>query len=185
MKKKLKDIAEIKFCILEKGNEEKYLLTPANLLEDNQISKIEKDEKFKRDESVILKKGDIILKRINPTYVNYIDKDYANVYVGNNLIIIRAKEIDSKYLAAILNANIRKYSERNSVGSIIPSIGRKDIEEMKIIVCERRKQEIIGNYWIKTIEKRILERKIIELEKKKNMLIINKILNVNGGNVND
>ena len=32
MLKKLKNVAEIIFCILEKGNEEKKLLTPANLL---------------------------------------------------------------------------------------------------------------------------------------------------------
>lgn len=185
MQKKLKDVAEIKFCILEKGNGEKYLLTPASLLEDNQISKIEKDEKFKIDESVILKKGDIILKRINPTYVNYIDRDYQNVYVGNNLIIVRAKEVNPKYLAAILNSNIKKYSEKSSIGSVVPSIGRKEIEEIEIFICNRKKQEILGNYWIKSIEKRVLERRKLELEKKKDTIIINKFLNKNGGNIND
>ena len=74
MQKKLKDIAEIKFCILERGNDKEYLLTPANLLEDNQISNIEIDDKFKKDEKVIIRKNDIIIKRINPIYVNLINE---------------------------------------------------------------------------------------------------------------
>ena len=108
MVKKLKNVAEIIFCILEKGNEEKKLLTAANLLEDNQISKIDIDSKFKKDKSVIIKKNDILLKRINPTYVNFINCIKDEIYAGNNLIIIRPKTIDAKYLAAIINKFINE-----------------------------------------------------------------------------
>ena len=170
MKKKLKDVAEIIFCILEKGNEEKKLLTPANLLENNQISTVNKDDKFKKDKSVIIKKDDILLKRINPTYINYIEDIGEDIYAGNNLIIIRAKEINAKYLAAILNMNIEKFVKKNSVGAIIPSIGRK-------MVTLRN--------WMKTIEKRKLELKKIELERQKSMVVIKNFINEIGGNKND
>lgn len=185
MEKKLKNVAEIIFCILEKGNEEKYLLTPANLLENNQISNINKDYKFKKDESVIIKKNDILLKRINPTYINFIEDVDENVYAGNNLIIIRAKEINAKYLAAILNMNIEKFVKKNSVGAIIPSIGRKEIEEFDIEICSKERQDLLGEYWMKTIEKRKLELKKIELEKQKSMVIIKNFINEIGGNKND
>ena len=185
MKKKLKDIAEIKFCILEKGNEEKYLLTPANLLEDNQISKIDIDNKFKKNEDVVVKNNDIVLKRINPSYINFIDNWDNKIYAGNNLIIIRPKDIDAKYLAAILNSNIQQFSKKNSVGAILPSIGRKELEEFEIEICTREKQKVLGEYWIKTVNKRVLERKKIELEKQKSKVIVNNFLKQNGGNKND
>lgn len=185
MKKKLKDVAEIIFCILEKGNEEKKLLTPANLLENNQISTVNKDDKFKKDKSVIIKKDDILLKRINPTYINYIEDIGEDIYAGNNLIIIRAKEINAKYLAAILNMNIEKFVKKNSVGAIIPSIGRKEIEEFDIEICNEKKQDLLGHYWMKTIEKRKFELKKIELEKQKSMVVIKNFINEIGGNKND
>ena len=176
MKKKLKDIAETKFCFLERGNDKEYLLTPANLLEDNQISNIEIDDKFKKDEKVIIRKNDIIIKRINPIYVNLINEVNKKVYAGNNLIIIRAKKVNPKYLAAILNSNIREFSRRNSIGAIIPSIGRKELENFEIESCNKEKQTLIGEYWIKTVEKRILEYKKIELEKQKTNTVINNFL---------
>ena len=185
MVKKLKDVAEIIFCILEKGNEEKRMLTPANLLENNQISYIYQDNKFKKDESVIIKKDDIILKRINPTYVNYIEDINENIYAGNNLIIIRPKKIDAKYLASILNTNIEKLAKKSSMGAIIPSVGRREMEEFEIEICGREKQTILGEYWLKTIKKRIYEFKKIELEKERSIVIIKNFINKNGGSKND
>ena len=185
MVEKLKNVAEIIFCILEKGNEEKKLLTAANLLENNQISNIVSDDKFKKDESVIIKKNDILLKRINPTYVNFISDTNDKIYAGNNLIIIRPKTIDAKYLAAILDINIEKFTKKNSIGAIVPSIGRKEIEEFEIEICSKEQQIILGKYWLKTIEKRVLESKKIELEKQKSIVIINKFIKKIGGIKND
>ncbi len=185
MLKKLKNVAEIIFCILEKGNEEKKLLTPANLLENNQISYINKDYKFKKDESVIIKKNDILLKRINPTYINFIEDIPEDIYAGNNLIIIRAKEINAKYLAAILNINIEKFVKKSSVGAIIPSIGRKEIEEFNIEICSEKQQDLLGEYWIKTIKKRKFELQKIELEKQKSIVIVKNFINEIGGSKND
>lgn len=185
MVRKLKDVAEIIFCILEKGNEEKKLLTAANLLEDNQISNIDTDNKFKKDKSVIIKKDDIILKRINPTYINFIEDIKENVYAGNNLIIIRPKDINAEYLSAVLNANIERFVKKNSLGAIIPSVGRKEIEEFQIEICNKEKQIVIGQYWLKSIKKRVLKAKIIDLEKQKSNAIIKKIINEIGGNEND
>ena len=185
MLKKLKDVVEIKFCILEKGNDEKKMLTAANLLENNQISKIDIDNKFKKDEAVLIKKNDILIKRINPSYINLIENIDNKVYAGNNLIIIRPKDIDAKYLAAILNSNIQEFSKINSVGAIIPSIGRRELEEFEIEICSKEKQIALGEYWIKTINKRVLESKKIELEKQKSVAMINKFLKQNGGNKDD
>ena len=185
MVEKLRNVAEIIFCILEKGKEEKKLLTAANLLENNQISDIDIDYKFKKDKSVIIKKNDILLKRINPMYINYISDIEDDVYAGNNIIIIRTKTIDAKYLAAILNTNIEKLAKKSSIGAIVPSIGRKEIEEFDIKICSKKQQIILGQYWLKSMEKLVWESKKIELEKQKNKVIINKVINKIGGNKND
>lgn len=185
MIEKLKNVAKIIFCILEKGNEEKFLLTSANLLENNQISEIEMDNKFKKDNSVLIKKNDILLKRINPTYINFIKDIQEHVYAGNNLIIIRPIKVDPQYLAAILDIKIESFAKKSSIGSVVSSIGRKEIEEFEIKICNKNKQIKLGQYWIKSTEKRILEAKKIELEKQKSRIIINRFLNEVGGNEND
>ena len=107
--------------------------------------------RYYNDKTTKICSGDIIIKRISPSFVNYIDKIDDNVYAAGNLIIITAKTVDQKYLAYILNIEIPKITQSLS-GSSIPAISIGDLEEVKIPFIPIDRQRAIGNFWQKNIE---------------------------------
>lgn len=178
MQKKLKDVADIKFCLSGSGNssERTKWLMPINLLENNTVSEIVIDDKYQRDENSKISKEDILIKRISPSFINYIDKVEDDVYASGNLIIVRAKEVDSKYLAYLLNKNIGKMIDAYS-GSTIPSIGRKDVEDCIVTILPIKKQKAIGELWFCCGELKKLRDRLSELEKLKTNHLISDFVN--------
>ena len=165
MNKRLKDVAEIRLCLAQRATTNKMYkaLTPIKLLENNVVDGFVLDNKVRADDATKVCTGDIIIKRICPWFVNYIDEIEDDVYAAGNLIIITAKAVDSKYLAYILNTEIPKITQSLS-GSKIPSVGRGDLEEIQIPILPIEKQRAIGDFWQKSVELYKLKRKLDELE---------------------
>ena len=91
----LKDVAEVKPCIVtppknKDSRSELYWLTAANLLNDNTTSPAEIDTTYQRDEKLKINNHAILIKRINPQYVNLIRNLECEVFASNNLSIVRA-----------------------------------------------------------------------------------------------
>lgn len=167
---KLKNVADIIFSFPTKDNSELPIyekwLTTASLLEYNEIGKVEKSCEWNIDRNYKVNKGDIVMKRVRPQYVNYIGDD-IECFIGQNLAIIRANElIDSKYLAYIIDNNIKSLGVVE-VGSIVPAIKRKDMEDLDIgLLPIMRVQNAIGELWWLQKEKIKLRKKLIDLEEK-------------------
>lgn len=178
MLKKLADVAQIRLCLTQKQTADKMykILTPIKLLEHNIINGYVLDDKIRADKTTKVCSGDIIIKRISPSFVNYIDNIDDNVYAAGNLIIITAKTVDSKYLAYILNIEIPKITQSLS-GSSIPAISIGDLEEIKIPFLSIEKQRVIGTFWQKSIEIYKLKTRLNELEQIKAKNILAKALN--------
>ena len=109
---RLSEIAEIKFCVVSPGRT-KTQETPtmwlqcANFLRNNTVIYEATAANYVPDEELLIKKDDIVVKRISPMFVNYIDYIPNEMYAGNNLIVITPKqEVYSKYLAMQLNERI-------------------------------------------------------------------------------
>ena len=123
----------------------------------------------------IIRKGDVIIKRITPQYVNYIEKIEKEVFVGNNLIIARAKEgVYPKYLAMWLNENIASFATESSTGAVMKSVSRTDLERMEIRLPEYDKQVLLGNLWFDNIELYKLKTELAKKEKEKLNYILKK-----------
>jgi len=187
----LKDISEIKFIVgLSKSNTNTKSLkwiTASHLLPDNNLS-LDFDEKTNSmDEAQKIQKEDILIKRISPLYINYIDIDFQDVYAYNNLIIVRPNKFtDSKYLAYILNQIIKKISLRTSIGAVMPSLGRCELETLKISLLPTNKQKSIGEIWYYDNEKKKHLKRLTELQSIKNSYMLNQyIMNKTGGIGND
>ena len=184
----LKDVARIKFCIVGtvKGKNQSgktKWLTAANLLNDNIITKVLEEDKYKKDEALQVFKDDIIIKRISPTYITYVDNDLPDTYAYNNLIIVRSKDINEKYLASVLSYEIKELSINASIGAVMPSIGRTELEGLKIPICSPKEQVLIGEIWFKSIEKKKMLKRLAELENTREIYLINKFIKNNiGGN---
>lgn len=182
----LKDLAYIKFCIVDESQKDLIKtkwITSANLLPENTLAMPFSEYELKPDERLLIETGDILIKRINPTYVNYITCDLKNVYVYNNLIIIRAEKINSKYLGFILNDRIEFLGIKSSVGAIRATINRLELENLPIPVCSESKQELIGELWIKSMMKKKMQLRLAELENIRELAIINKLISQKTGGI--
>jgi restriction endonuclease S subunit len=173
-KTQLKYIAIIHFGILEavpiieREYGEIQWITTANLLPNNKIAKYEQNLSFKPCESLSVKSDDILIRRIAPGYVNYLQKTVPNCYAANNLIVVRATEhVNSKYLAYYLDQNLTKIIKKAAKGTVLPTLARQDLAEFEIILPSRHKQNFIGELWFLEIEKVKLQEQLKILENKK------------------
>lgn len=188
--KKLREISNINFCTITPSRS-KPSVTPtkwlvcADFLVDNEIDKHPSVNNILPDENWLLHKNDIVVKRIAPTFINYIDDIEDGIYCGNNLIIVIPKNIvDSKYLAMILNEKIASLSKESSIGAVMKSISRTDLEEMRIPFPDIETQKAIGSLWHNGIELKKKRTRLAELENIKMNYTINKAIKMLGGKKN-
>lgn len=126
-----------------------------------------------------------MVKRIAPTFVNYIDDMTDNVYAGNNLIVISPKqEVYSKYIAMLLNEKIQTLSESSSVGAVMKSVSRPHLDDFTIPLIPYGKQVLVGNLWYVGIELEKMRIRLAELENIKHNYQIRKYVESFGGKKN-
>ena len=189
--RKLCEIAEIKFCANSPGRaktqSEQLALcaAPSNFFKNNSISNNFSQFNYAGENYLEIKSGDIVVKRIEPTFINYIDEIPQNVYAGNNLIIITARQgLYPKYLAMILNEKIATLSNTSSIGAVIKSIGRSELDNLKVPLIDYSKQIFLGNLWYESIELEKLKVRLDECEHIKSNILIQQYIKSRGGENN-
>ena len=187
---RLAEIAEIKFCVVSPGRT-KTQETPtmwlqcANFLRNNTVSCDATTTNYVPDDELLIKKDDIVVKRISPMFVNYIDYIPDKMYAGNNLIVITPKqEVYSKYLAMLLNEKIESLSESSSVGAVMKSVSRQHLEEVMIPLLPYENQILVGELWYSGIELEKMKSRLAELESQKRNYQIRKYVETFGGKNN-
>ncbi len=187
---RLAEIAEIKFCVVSSGRT-KTQETPtmwlqcANFLRNNTVIYGATATNYVSDEELLIKEDDIVVKRISPMFVNYIDYIPKEMYAGNNLIVITPKqEVYSKYLAMLLNERIESLSESSSVGAVMKSVSRQHLEEVMIPLLPYEKQMLVGDLWYNGIELEKMKSRLTELESQKRNYQIRKYVETFGGKYN-
>ena len=187
---RLAEIAEIKFCVISPGRTKTQeaptmWLQCANFLRNNTIIHDATATNYVPDTELLIKKDDIVVKRISPMFVNYIDYIPDEMYAGNNLIVITpTQEIYSKYLAMLLNERIESLSETSSVGAVMKSVSRQHLEEVDLPILPYEKQVLIGDLWYSGIELEKMRTRLAELESQKRNYQIKKYVETFGGKYN-
>lgn len=188
--KKLGDCAKIKFCSLTPSRS-KQQSTPskwfvcANFLADNVVVNDPTINYVVPDDEWLLSQGDIVIKRITPTFVNYIDFDPGEIYCGNNLIIVSPNiKSDAMYLAMLLNEKIGELSKESSIGAVMKSISRNNLESLEIPMPDERKRQIVGELWYNGIDLKKKRIKLAELENLRTNYLIKKYIHISGGKNN-
>ncbi len=185
---KLCDAAEIKFCSVSPSRmktqqEQTQWLSCSNFIADNNIVGEPILANFVPDENFAIYQNDIVIKRITPGYVNYISEIADNLYAGNNLIVLTARDgVNAKYLAMILNDKIPSISESSSIGAVMKSVSRSDLEDIKIPLLPYKKQEKLGEVWFLNIELKKMKSKLAELECAKSTYKLTKYITTGGKN---
>lgn len=157
-----------------------FCIQPSSLNLNNEeivdFIEIEKDKPI--DKNIIIKKGDILVKRIGPTFVYLATREYKNTCVTSNIILIRPKDsIISEYLAAYLEIQglntLKHYTQK---GVTIHSISKKELSMIKVPILDKKEQEILGRYWFLKKHKTNLLNKLIVMENNLAKSLFNKIL---------
>lgn len=187
----LSEVAEIKFCSvapsrMKTQQEQTRWLSCSNFIADNNIMGEPSLANYVPDESFAVHPQDIVIKRITPSYVNYVSEIADDLYAGNNLIVLTARDgVNAKYLAMILNDKIPSVSESSSVGAVMKSVSRSDLEKIKIPLLPYEKQKQMGEVWFLSIELKKMKNKLTELECIKNNYELTRYINLSGGKNND
>lgn len=187
---KLSDVADIRFCSVSPARmktQEKQTkwLSCSNFIADNSVVGEPSLANYVPDEGFSVRSRDIVVKRITPDYVNYISDIEDGIYAGNNLIVITARDgVNAKYLAMILNEKISSISESSSIGAVMRSISRPDLEKVEIPMLSYNKQEILGEAWFLNIELKKMKNRLSELECIKNNYELTRYINLTGGKNN-
>lgn len=97
----------------------------------------------------MVKKNDIIIKRVNPVFVTLILED-INMALGANLVCIRIKEkymdkISIPYLAAYLDFKLNTYIREDAT---IPLLVAQKLKDLCIPLTDTEKQKAMGMSWV-------------------------------------
>jgi restriction endonuclease S subunit len=172
--KRLKDVSSIMTGVLEskenisQGYKYNYIQLSALGMHDVITDFEEHVRKDALNDSALIKKGDILVKRISPGYVNVIDFESNNTYVTSNVLIIRPdRSIDSQYLAMILEMQgLSRLNHFTKKGATIHSISKKELNEIMIPILPIEEQQKYGKLRVLTNKKvNLLEKLIIEENK--------------------
>lgn len=187
---KLGDCAKIKFCSLTPSRSKQQTapsrwLVCANFLADNDVVNKPTVNNVVPDDEWALNKHDIVVKRITPTFVNYIDFEPSEVFCGNNLIIVTPNlKGDAKYLAMFLNEKIRELSKESSIGAVMKSISRYDLESLEVPYPDEKRRYLLGELWYHGIELKKKRIRLAELENLRTNYLIKKSIQISGGRDN-
>ena len=187
---KLSDVAEIRFCSvtptrMKTQQEQTSWLSCSNFICDNEIVGNPTMTNFVPDDNFTVRPNDIVIKRIAPSYVNYISDIEDDMFAGNNLVVLTVREgTDAKYLAMMLNEKISSISESSSIGAVMKSISRPDLEKIKIPILPYKKQSQLGAAWFLNIELKKMKNRLVELECIKNTHELTRYIDLSGGKNN-
>lgn len=137
----------------KKGEKEyKYFcIQPSHLNDNNKLSKFDLVSRIKPiNEKALVKKGDILIKRLSPSSINLVMDSYKNAYVTSNIMIVRRNEkIVSDYLAAILEVQgLRTLQHHTKRGVTVQTISKKELSNINIPLPDIKTQKILGEMWL-------------------------------------
>lgn len=128
--------------------------------------------------SCLVRKNDILLKRLNSDVVALIEEELSDTIVSNNLFVIRvSQKFFPAYIACFLETHSLAGLNFNVVGSLsaIKSISAKALALLDIPAIEYEKQEIIGNLWLLCKKRKQLLDSLMAADELLMAAVINKV----------
>ena len=167
---KLKNICDVfisRPLVRKDLDENAFLITPSNLYDNNVMVELEKASISQRaNNRYKLQTGDILIKRLNPIFVNVFSQMDFPAYSSSNIIVVRPKGKDSSdYIAAIFGVfGVESMTHYVKKGVTIQALSAKELSELSIPVVPIDEQLKIGALWKLYQQKRILQNKLNEAE---------------------
>ena len=112
----------------------------------------------------LLSPGDILVKRLNPSFVYVVRDEDMGAVASQNLLVVRpGPEIDPLYLACLLEQKetIGQVEHVSGTAAAIKAISQKKLAEIMIPVVPLAKQKKLGEIWRLSRKRKALLREYI------------------------
>lgn len=186
--KRLGDIAEIIAGIAGFGDEGAYCyrVVQPNSFNDtgfmnDVIIQYRSDE---ISEKLLLSSGDILVKRLNPSFVHVVAEDSVGMAASQNLLVVRPSgEVDSFYLGYLLEQKeiIGQVEHVTGSAAAIKAVSAKKLADIKIPVIPLDEQRKVGEIWELSRRRKQLLNSYMEENDRLVSMLASKIIN-GGGN---
>ena len=186
--KLLSDIAEIIAGIPEEKKTDKeeykyFCIQPSNLNDNNKLLKFDVVYRAKPiNKNALIRKKDILIKRLSSSSINLVMDSYENTYVTSNIMIVRCnKKVISDYLAAILEVQgLRTLKHHTKRGVTVQTISKKELSLIVIPLPDLQTQRILGEIWLLNKRKQKLLNDLAIKENDFIQSLFNTILDMKG-----
>lgn len=189
IEKRLGDIAEIMAGIpgfADKGKYKYKVVQPNSFTDTGTMNAVETQKRGDEiSERQLLTSGDILVKRLNPSFVHVVTLEAVGMAVSQNLLVVRpGNELDPYYLGYLLEQKEILGQVEHVTGSTaaIKAISIKKLADIMIPVIPIPDQRKVGEVWkLSRKRKQLLNEYMAESDRLVSMLA-SKIIS-GGGNV--
>ena len=176
--KRLGSMADILVGVTGLGEEGRYdykVIQPNSFSDTGTLERLETQyRKEKTSQKSALQAGDILIKRLNPSYVYVVSDNEVGAVASQNLLIVRpVPEIEPQFLACLLEQKeiIGQVEHVSGTAAAIKAISQKKLAEIQIPVIPPAKQRKLGEVWrLARKRKALLREYITENDKLVSML---------------
>ena len=166
--KPLGSLAEILAGIPNTGQagDHPYKIIQPNSFSD--VGELDALETQSREEELspkqLLSPGDILVKRLNPSFVYVVRNEDKGAVASQNLLVVRpGPEIDPLYLACLLEQKetVGQVEHVSGTAAAIKAISQKKLAEIMIPVIPLAEQQRLGEIWRLSRKRKALLREYI------------------------
>ena len=142
---------------------------------------------YRNDEisaNLLLSSNDILIKRLNPSFVHVVAKESAGIAVSQNLLVVRpCEEVDPYYLGYLLEQKeiIGQVEHVTGSAAAIKAISIKKLADIKVPVIPLEQQRKVGEIWKLSRRRKQLLNEYMEENDRLVSMLASKIIS-GGGN---
>lgn len=179
---KLGSVAEILAGVTGLGENGTYayrVIQPNSFSDTGELDELEtQPRKDAASSQLLLRAGDILVKRLNPSFVYAVTDNEAGAVASQNLLVVRPRpEIDPQYLACLLEQKeiIGQVEHVSGTAAAIKAISQKKLAEIQIPIVPPSEQRKLGEVWRLTRKRKALLREYITESDRLVSMLVSKI----------
>ena len=185
--KKLGTVAEILAGVTGLGEQGEYnynVIQPTSFSDTGALEILEKQSRREEvSQKLVLQAGDILVKRLNPSFVYVVSEKEIGAVASQNLLVIRpGPKINSLYLACLMEQKevIGQVEHVSGTSAAIKAISQKKLAEIMIPVIPMTDQKRIGQVWRLSRKRKALLQAYINENDKLVSVLVTKIITDGG-----
>ena len=146
------------------------------------------DVQYRADEispNMLLSPSDILIKRLNPSFVHVVAEESAGMAASQNLLVVRPSEnVDPFYLGYLLEQKeiIGQVEHLTGSAAVIKAVSVKKLADIKVPIIPLEQQRKVGEIWKLSRKRKQLLNEYMEESDRLVSMLASQIIN-GGGNI--